>query len=124
MGVAELEEVGHCDNLAQLVVQELIERNEQPAEEQNHPALHLPVCHTYTVFSSGAGETYEVLRSDIGCEDCHTDYIPRFALAEEVVRRAFALRRFLVLNDGVPYSPYHSEETYNEYSPVEPYKFM
>ena len=85
MRVTELEEVRHRDDLAQLVVKQLIERYEQPAEEQDHPALHLPVCHAYAVLGSGSCQTYEVLRTDVGGKDCHTYYVPRLALTEEIV---------------------------------------
>jgi hypothetical protein len=85
MCVTELQKVRHSDDLAQLVVKQLIERYEQPSEEQDHPALHLPVCHAYAVLGSGSCQTYEVLRTDVGGEDCHTDYIPRLAFAEEIV---------------------------------------
>ena len=79
MGVTEFKEIGHCDNLAQLVVQELIERYEQPAKEQYHPALHLPVGHTYTILSTCSCKT------NVGSKDCHTYYVPWFALAEEII---------------------------------------
>ena len=106
LGVAELQEVGHRDDLAHLVVKKLIERHEQPAEDEDHPTLHLPVGHTHTVLCTGTGETHEVLRADVGGKDSHTDYIPGLALAEQIVLRVGTLHFLLVFLDGAVYRPY------------------
>ena len=85
IGVAELQEVGHGDNLAQLVVQQLIEGNEEPAEDEDHPALHLPVGHTHAVLGTSTGQAHEVLGTDVGGKDSRTNNVPRLALTEQVV---------------------------------------
>ena len=59
--IAELQEVWHSDDFAHLVVQKLIERYEEPTENQNHPSLHFPVCHTNTVLCTSTCKAYEVL---------------------------------------------------------------
>ena len=82
--VAELEEVWHGDDFAHLVDEKLIERYEKPTEDEDHPSLHLPVCHTNTTLGSSTCKTYEVLATDVSGKDSHTDYIPRLALTKEV----------------------------------------
>ena len=80
--------------------------------------------HTYTILGTSTGETYEVLRTDVGSEDSHTNHVPRLALTEEVSRRVFALLGFLIFPDSIPYGSYHSDEANDEYYPVEPNEFM
>ena len=124
LGVAKLQEVGHRNDFAQLVAQQLVERHEQPAEEEYHPPLHLPMRHAYTALRARSRQPDEMLRSDVGGKDCHTDYIPRLSLTKEVVRRAFPLRSLPVFHDCMPYCPYHAEYTHGENCPVEPDKFL
>ena len=84
LGIAELQEVRHSNDLTHLVNQQLIERHEEPAEDEDHPALHFPVSHTDAVFCACTGQTYKVLRTDVGSKDSHTDYVPRLALTKEI----------------------------------------
>lgn len=53
--VTVFQKVGHRDDLAQLVAQKLIERHEKPAQDENHPALHLPMGHSNAVLRSRTG---------------------------------------------------------------------
>ena len=76
--------------------------------------------HTNAVLSSSTGETYEVLRADIGCEDGHTDYIPGFALTEQIVLRVGTLHLFFVFLDGAIDRPHNGTDSDSEYYPVEP----
>ena len=82
------------------------------------------MSHAHTTLGTCTGQTYQVLATDIGGKDCHTDYIPRLTLTEEIGRRVFSLLSLLVLHDSTPYGPYHTDYSQCEYGPVNCNKFL
>lgn len=124
LGVAELQKLRHRDDAAQLIVEQLIERHEEPAEDEDHPALHLPMGHAHTVLCSGTGQTNEVLRADVGGKDSSTDHPPGLTLTKEVVLTVGSLHFLLVFHDAQVHGNSHQHNADDQDYPVEPDEFF
>ena len=92
----------------------LIERHEHPAEDEDDPALDLPVRLCHTGGRTGAGKADQVLGSDVRSEDGGSDGEPG---GGTVVKEILSGSLFLLAGDIEAY-PYHSEEEQPDDNPV------
>ena len=67
----KFEELRHREDL-----HAVIERHEDPAQDQDDPALHLPMRHGHAGGEARAGQPDEMLRADVGGEDRGADLQP------------------------------------------------
>ena len=124
LGVAVFQKVGHGNDFAHFVVQQLVERHEEPAQYKNHPALHFPVSHAYAVFGTCTGQTHQVLRADVGSKDGGAYYVPGFSFSEQIVLAVCSFHGQFVFAYRAIDHPGYQQNTYCEYGPVQPNKFM
>ena len=107
--VAFFQELGHgIDHTA------LVEGDEYPAQDEDHPALDFPVGLGHTGGGARTGQADEVLRPDVGGKDGCADGNPGgAAAAEEIITGSF----FLFPGD-IPDNPDHGHEEDGNHHPV------
>jgi len=110
---APFQVLGHGEDL-----DAIIERDEDPAEDEDEPGLDFPVGHGHPADETGPGQADKVFGPDIGGEDRRADRNPAgVAAGQEIVRI-----RLLLFADGVQNDSDHRDGEKAEDDPVQPMK--